>query len=95
VKRKILQTLTVIFAALAVCVFVYPDDVFEGDSSGRSEMVLAPTQIPAPSKRATALPLQSVAVNPTAINKRPFSLDSEVHTTSLALRAVSTCVLLC
>ena len=94
-KTKILRTLAVLLAALAVCVFAYPDDLFEADGSGQGEMVLASVQLPTVPGRATALPLQPPPMRLTAPDKNSCSLNSEVQETSVAILSLSSCVLRC
>jgi hypothetical protein len=90
-KRKFIQALVAVVAAIAVFGFVYPDDLLDDDVAGQSEMVTeSPERLPSPRDR------QAVHFSPfSALNKSTTFPSLDDSTTSPALVSLTTCVLRC
>jgi hypothetical protein len=90
-KRKFIRALVVVLAALAVFVFVYPDDLWDYDVVGQSEMVAeSPERLPSPRDQ------QAADFSPfSALNKSATFPSLDASTTSPGLVSLSTCVLRC
>jgi hypothetical protein len=89
-KRKFIRTLVVVLAALAVFVFVYPDDLWEYGPAGQSEIMKSPEKLPAHRDQHA---LSSSLL--TASSKINCSPSSDAGTMSPLLASPSTRVLRC
>ena len=86
-KRKFIRTLVVVLAAIAVFVFICPDDLLELDPAGPSEMVLQSQETLPPHRN------QSSRLAP--LSKDIHSPKSEMRAIPLAFVLLSTSVLRC
>jgi hypothetical protein len=90
-RRKFIRTLVAVLAAVVVVGFVYPDDLWDYDVAGQSEMVTgSPERLPSP-QDWQAVDFSSFA----ALNKNTSFPSSDVRTTSRTLVSLSTCILRC
>jgi hypothetical protein len=90
-KRKFIRTLVVVLAALAVFVFVYPDDLSEFGAAGQSEIVMKSAE-----KLPTHRDQQAISSSLlTASSKTNCSPRSNAIPMSRPLVSPSSCVLRC
>src|SRR5690349_2542345 len=90
-RRMSIRTLVAVIAALAVFGFVYPDDGWESDFAGRSEIVLkTPEKLPTHRDGRTRSSRLLVV-----LSKSTCAPSSDASTTSPPLVSLSTSILRC